>query len=252
MIEGTTSSLAESKRAKDADLLTPGAISAIIRGVYPAGPTLFRLLQVYRPWICPFEKLLRWVPTGSEILDVGCGGGLWLHLLARQGAIRAGVGFDSSKDAIAMANGALNTGWKAEQPIEPRARLRFEHLDVRADWPTPGSAEAPGFDVVSIIDVMHHVPPVAQRSVIERAVRRLRPGGVLIYKDMCRRPIWRATMNRLHDLVMAKQWISYCPIKDVESWASQMGLRSVHAATHNRLWYGHELRVFVKAEGPVR
>ncbi|MBL0871028.1 MAG: class I SAM-dependent methyltransferase [Phycisphaerales bacterium] len=237
------------KSAENAELLSARAISSVIRGVYPTGPRLFRLLQVYRPRICPFERLLPWVPKGSEILDVGCGGGLWLHLLARLGVIRSGVGFDSSHEAIALANGALNTGWKPDQPAEHRPGLRFEHLDVRADWPAPGAGASGGFDVVSIIDVMHHVPRVAQRSVIERAAHRLRPGGVLIYKDMCRRPIWRATMNRLHDLVMAKQWINYCPIEEVEAWAGQMGLVRRHASTHNRLWYGHELRVFVKAEG---
>lgn len=249
MIEGTTSSSAELKRAENADLLSPGAISSVIRGVYPTGPRLFRLLQVYRPRICPFEKLLPWVPKGSEILDVGCGGGLWLHLLARLGVIRSGVGFDSSPGAIALANGALSTGWNADETVDCRPCLRFEHLDVRADWPLPASAASGGFDVVSIIDVMHHVPRDAQRSVIERAVERLRPGGVLIYKDMCRRPIWRATMNRLHDLVMAKQWICYCPIDEVEAWAGQLGLILRHASTHNRWWYGHELRVFVRAEG---
>lgn len=249
MIEGSTSSVVQAKRAKDAEVSSAGAISSVIRGVYPTGPRLFRLLQVYRPWICPFEKLLPWVPVGSEVLDVGCGGGLWLHLLARLGVIRAGVGFDAARGAIDLANGALNSGWRTDQLTEGRARLRFEHLDVRADWPASELAASAGFDVVSIVDVMHHVPRDAQRSVIERAVGRLRPGGVLIYKDMCRRPVWRATMNRLHDLVMAKQWICYCPVEDVEAWAGQMGLRLQHGATHNRLWYGHELRVFVKAQG---
>ena len=54
-------------------------------------------------------------------------------------------------------------------------------------------------------------------------------------------------MNRLHDLVMARQWIHYAPIADVESWSRQAGLTLVHAEDTSRCWYGHELRIFSKA-----
>jgi len=97
---------------------------------------------------------------------------------------------------------------------------------------------------VSLIDVPHHVPPAGQRECFLTAAARLGPGGVLIYKDMARRPVWRALANRLHDLVLARQWIHYVPVERVEGWAAEAGLGLTRAARFNRLWYAHELRVF--------
>lgn len=219
----------------------PAEYAKLLRGLYTRGPLVLRLLQHYRPYICPFEALAPLVPVGSRVLDVGCGGGLWLHLLAALGRIREGVGFDSAAAAIDMARAVRHPSGG------PAARLTFTHLPVEAAWP-----EGP-FDVVSIIDVMHHVPPAHQREAIRTAASRVAPGGVLLYKDMVRRPRWRAGMNRLHDLVMARQWIHYAPIADVEAWAADAGLTCVRRQTITRWWYGHELSVFVKssAQGKV-
>ncbi len=212
---------------------TPRQLSAIAARIYthgPLTPLTLRLLQRFRPYICPFEHLLPWVKHDDTVLDVGCGGGLFLALVTSPpgGVVRFAVGFDSSAAAIATAQATR------------APRCRFERLDATSPWP-PDPAH---FDVVSIIDVLHHVPPAAQESVIRTAASRVAPGGILLYKDMCRRPLWRATMNRLHDLVLARQWIHYCPIADVEDWARDAGLTLEHQADLPRWWYGHELRVF--------
>lgn len=168
------------------------------------------------------------------MLDAGCGGGLFLALLAHEGKLARGVGFDVSAAAIdlasAMAKGAGHHG-----------RLEFVRLDIGEPWP-----EGP-FDVVSLIDVMHHVPPAAQRECFVTAASRLAPGGTLIYKDMARRPRWRALANRLHDLALARQWIHYAPIDRVEGWAAETGLELTGASQFTRLWYAHELRIFRRA-----
>ena len=195
------------------------------------------LTQRYRPYICPFEDLLPIVPAGSSILDVGCGGGLFLGLLAAQERIRFGVGFDSAASAIATAQRMR----RRAAECGAKATLDFQRRDANGPWP------AETFDVVSIIDVMHHVPKSAQRSVFESAAARLRSPGLLIYKDMARTPVWRAWANRLHDLLLARQWIHYVPIDQVERWGSELGLALVDARSFNRYCYGHELRVFKRS-----
>jgi 2-polyprenyl-3-methyl-5-hydroxy-6-metoxy-1,4-benzoquinol methylase len=117
-------------------------------------------------------------------------------------------------------------------------------LSVAKEFPSWPSET---FDVVSIIDVMHHVPPGLQRTFFTEASKRVAPGGRLVYKDMCRKPAWRALSNRLHDLLKARQWIHYRPIAEVEAWAKQAGLRLTTARDLTALWYGHELRVFERA-----
>jgi 2-polyprenyl-3-methyl-5-hydroxy-6-metoxy-1,4-benzoquinol methylase len=184
--------------------------------------------MTYRPTICPFEELLPLVPKGSRVLDVGCGGGLMLSLLAASGRINTGQGFDTNGGMIQLASRVAETH---------SLPLTFEQRSV-----TDGIPEG-AFDVISIIDVMHHIPPNAQAGFFKDVAARLPPGGTLIYKDMCKRPIWRAAANRLHDLTLARQWIHYRPIENVRQWANDLGLALAKAQTHNRLWYGHELIV---------
>jgi 2-polyprenyl-3-methyl-5-hydroxy-6-metoxy-1,4-benzoquinol methylase len=104
--------------------------------------------------------------------------------------------------------------------------------------------------VVSLIDVLHHVPPGRQRAFFAGAVARVRTGGILLYKDMCRSPLWRAWANRAHDLLLARQWIHYVPLARLEAWAAEEGLQLVHRRAYARLVYGHELLVMRKG-GPA-
>jgi 2-polyprenyl-3-methyl-5-hydroxy-6-metoxy-1,4-benzoquinol methylase len=162
-------------------------------------------------------------------LDVGCGGGLLLSLLAYTGRIEEGLGFDSSSQMIELAQ---HVAKKFQLPI------RFEQRDVEQGLPKQK------FDVVCLIDVMHHIPAADQAAFLADLLDHVPPCGRLIYKDMCAKPMWRAQANRMHDLLLARQWIQYFPIQRVESIAKDMGFIQHYCDDTSRLWYGHELRVF--------
>ena len=55
---------------------------------------------------------------------------------------------------------------------------------------------------------------------------------------------WRALANRLHDLVIARQWIHYLPLDKAIEWAAAKGCVVIEKRTVNMLWYGHEIVVF--------
>jgi len=218
-------------------VLTAPFMSAIARRMYRQGPMLLRTLQHFRPFICPFEKLVEHIPDGARVLDVGCGAGLLLGLAAGLGREFEGFGFDVSPMAIELAKVmAIHAA-----TVNPRARLTFERLDVGAPWPE-GS-----FDLVFLIDVMHHVPPASQHTLLERVISKVRPGGHLVYKDMCLRPWWKAQANRLQDLIIAREWITYVPVLTVENWARTEGMSVTASEDIGRLWCGHELRVMRRA-----
>jgi 2-polyprenyl-3-methyl-5-hydroxy-6-metoxy-1,4-benzoquinol methylase len=204
------------------------------RELFPTGPFVLRTMQHLRPHICPFERVLEQVPSGARVLDIGCGGGLFLGLLTRAGRIREGVGFDSSAPAIDLAQGMAAR-------LSPQARLKFHHLAVEEPWPDGL------FDAVVLLDVLHHVPPSAQREVVAMAADRVVPGGRLIVKDMGQSSAPRAWANRLHDLLSARQWINYIDMVDVEMVARKHGLRATHRETLDVLWYRHELAVYDRA-----
>jgi 2-polyprenyl-3-methyl-5-hydroxy-6-metoxy-1,4-benzoquinol methylase len=213
------------------DDYSPAVLSAVSRQLFVAGPLLKRKLQHWRPYICPFGEILRHVPRDAQVLDIGCGGGLLLGLLARLRGV-SGVGFDMSPDAIEVAR------QMASRQPDFAGKLQFHVLRAQEDWPTTNAG------VVTIVDVMHHVPPDAIASVLTKTFSHVPPGGRLIYKDMASRPLWRATHNRLHDLLVARQWIHYVDSNQVVRLAEQAGLQCIHATTINCGPYGHELRVF--------
>lgn len=202
-----------------------------VASVYVDGPWLARTLQRYRPYICPFEALVDRVPAGSRVLDVGCGSGLFLALLAKRARLVQGLGFDVRQAAVRYADSVRTR-------LPDPSVLTFVHDAGSFVWP------ARQFDVVSMVDVMHHVAPHEQRGVIAKVAAALRPGGLFVYKDMVTRPRWRALANRLHDLLLAGQWIHYLAMADVVDAARDEGMTLVDAGSFNRFWYGHELAVF--------
>lgn len=210
---------------------TPADCAAVSASYYREAPLGRRLLMSYRPYICPLHRLLAQFPRGARVLDVGCGGGLMLVLLAAAGRVREGVGFDSNASMIRLASQVASAHGLP---------LTFEHRGVEAGLPEGA------FDVISMIDVMHHVPPSAQPALLDALMQRVRPGGMLIYKDMCRHPRWRSLANRAHDLALARQWIHYLPIQAVDAKAREHGLVEAHRETMTQWWYGHELSVLTR------
>ena len=212
-------------------MTTTSQIAAIVRSLYPTGPALRRAILRLRPYNCPLDVLLSLLPDSGSVFDIGCGCGLLLGLAVRSGKSIRGVGVDTSKGAIQMAK---------DMGVE----IEFRCVRSIADWP------AEHFDAISMIDVMHHIAPAQQGEAFAAAAARVKPGGILIYKDMVRRPFWRAWANRLHDLLFARQWIHYYPIEWIDAAARSFGLTRLRAERIDRLWYGHELRAFRRATIP--
>jgi ubiquinone/menaquinone biosynthesis C-methylase UbiE len=103
-----------------------------------------------------------------RLLDIGCGTGSFLREVKRNFPRLAVTGIDLSEPYLAVA----------------RRRL--------ADWSRvaliPGAAEAlpfpnDEFEIVSCIYLLHELPPVVRRAVVDAIRRVLKPGGTLIVAD---------------------------------------------------------------------
>jgi SAM-dependent methyltransferase len=95
---------------------------------------------------------------GLRILDVGCGAGVLTSYLCRHGEV---TGTDLSEPAIALA-----------RQLEPRAHFvagRFEDLDFEGL-----------FDLITMFDVVEHVPPDERASLFARIDALLAPRGWLV------------------------------------------------------------------------
>ena len=207
----------------------------VIPGYASASP-VERALAWARPSICPFHLLADAVPEATPSgLDIGCGTGLFLNTLATWNRIEHGLGVDLSTRAVASANTAA-----AALGLDQNVQFLEHNL---ADGLPAGS-----FDLVSMIDVMHHIPPATQLNALREAADKVADGGLLVYKDMVSRPLWRASANRLHDLVLARQWIHYLPMTAVVETLEGMGFTVEQRRRVNMWWYGHEWVVLRKNE----
>jgi 2-polyprenyl-3-methyl-5-hydroxy-6-metoxy-1,4-benzoquinol methylase len=220
----------EGRLSVDRSALVDAAWSLYAHASFP-----LRLKQRLRPLISGMEVVFPHVPVGASVLDVGCGSGLLLGLLAQQGRRISGVGFDPGAGQIRLARRM------AERVGGTGSTLRFECRDGREPWPERT------FDVVTMVDVMHHVPVPSQREVFDKACAAVRPGGVLVYKDMGGRPPWRAWANQLHDLLSAREWVHLVPVATVEEWARGHAFELAAALAAPRVFYMNELRVFRRA-----
>jgi 2-polyprenyl-3-methyl-5-hydroxy-6-metoxy-1,4-benzoquinol methylase len=198
-----------------------------ISDAYRDAPPLTRIIVKYRPAICPPERITSRIPGNSTVLDVGCGNGALLLGLALSNRLHSGTGCDVSPRAIKVAeNAALVAGV---------TNLSFSRIQGLDDLP-----EGP-FDVVTVIDVMHHVPSRLQREFFSACARRVRSSGLLIYKDMANRPLFNNVFNRLHDAILANDWINYVPLGMVQEWASEEGFDCEDQDRFRRFAYSHEL-----------
>jgi 2-polyprenyl-3-methyl-5-hydroxy-6-metoxy-1,4-benzoquinol methylase len=214
------------------EVIDAATLSAIARTIYVAGPIGLRKLQHWRPYICPFERLVPCVRDGSRVLDIGCGAGLLLCLL---------VGLGRQFEGFGLTSRSLPSTWLDKPPNDWHRSIQRPTV-VRVSGtgkPWPNGA----FDVVYMVDVLHHIPSKSQRAFLRQALSKLGIGGTLVYKDMCIRPRWRALANRLHDMLIAHQWISYVPIETIEQWVRSEGKEVIAREDLTRFCYGHELRV---------
>jgi 2-polyprenyl-3-methyl-5-hydroxy-6-metoxy-1,4-benzoquinol methylase len=189
-----------------------------------------RLLAALRPSIARFDRVICHIPPEARTLDIGCGNGLLLALAQRYADLRLGIGIDRNAAAIAAAR---------RMAVSLPIPLSFRLGATAEDWP------AENFDVVMMIDVLHHIPQAARQAMIEAALGRVAPGGLFIYKDMCRRPVLRRLWNQLHDLILARQLVVVEPIENVIGWVTASGFAPVASERYvGAGLYGHELEVF--------
>jgi cyclopropane fatty-acyl-phospholipid synthase-like methyltransferase len=205
--------------------------SDLAKQLYVDAPAFVRLQQRLRPRVCPFDELIPDIrDNGGRLLDFGCGAGLFtMHCVAR-GYVEAADGVDVNPSTIRIADEARRSSPDSD-------RVQFHS----------GAIPEGTYDSISMIDVMHHLQPSEQRAVFHDLCNRLAVGGVLVYKDMCRQPRWQAIANRIHDLVLNRQWIHYLPIESAIHWAVEdLGLELQRRARFDYMVYGHELAVFRK------
>jgi 2-polyprenyl-6-hydroxyphenyl methylase/3-demethylubiquinone-9 3-methyltransferase len=109
--------------------------------------------------------------AGRRIVDVGCGGGILTEALAKYGADALGI--DLSEDLIDVADlHALESGVQAHYQ-----KISAEML---------AEQQADSFDHVTCMEMLEHVPDPG--SIISACARLVRPGGMVFFSTLNRKP----------------------------------------------------------------
>ncbi len=154
---------------------------------YRSAPASTRLFLRVKLRICPLLRMERHYPRSGRIVDLGCGNGVFSNILKLGAPERDVLGFDLDRKKIAAARAA-----HAGVPD-----LEFRSGDIAAIGYPPA-------DAYSIVDVLYLVPYEAQEDIVRRVHAALRPGGVLLLKDMDTRPRWKARWNAFQETVSVK------------------------------------------------
>src|SRR6185295_9534193 len=130
----------------------------------------FRPLHEINPlrleWIDRHAQL-----AGKKVLDVGCGGGILTEAMARRGAQVTGI--DLSEKGLRVAELHL---------LESRLDIVYRKATAEEL-----AAEHPGgFDVVTCMELLEHVPEPA--SMVAACARLTRPGGKVFFSTINRNP----------------------------------------------------------------
>jgi len=109
----------------------------------------------------------KYIPLpAARVLDIGCGGGLFLSLLKERGAQAAGIELSDSRAQYA----------KIKHGLEIHKRL------IESDFWQKGYANY--FDAVTLWDVIEHVNYPVQ--TLQSAANVLKPGGFVLIDTPCR------------------------------------------------------------------
>jgi O-antigen chain-terminating methyltransferase len=114
-------------------------------------------LRAYEPFLLPLHATMDGLPTA---LDLGCGRGEWLELLAEHGFDAQGVDLDEGMLAACRERGL-------------RVQTQDALSALRA-WPDAS------LTLVSAFHLIEHIPFDDVQELIAESLRVLRPGGLLI------------------------------------------------------------------------
>ena len=187
------------------------------------GDTIRRIIGAYddpvvraycwaRFWILRqrfLDEIGQYLPETGEVLDIGCGFGLFSLYYGATGPGRFVRGIDVNERRIGMARRAA-------------ARLGLENVvysggDAR-DFKGDGEAAA-----AYMLDIVHHIPPEAVAPLLSRLARCLPPGGTLLVKDVDTRPAPKRWFTWALDKLMA-------PRTPVRYWSAEALTDALEAA----------------------
>ena len=204
-------------------------IESAARPYVRAGMRHWEFVRGKLRWDPVFLALLKGgvIPSGGTLLDVGCGRGILLSLLAA-----------AEKQ---HADGEWPDGWPAPPRgsslvgIEVRGKtagVAARALRGRALIEVGDALEVPipSCRVATLLDALHYLRPADQERLLRRAIGALVPGGLLIVREADAQASVRFALTRLAERIRSilrgrpRQTLSYRSAREWTALLETMGL----------------------------
>jgi 2-polyprenyl-3-methyl-5-hydroxy-6-metoxy-1,4-benzoquinol methylase len=184
------------------------------------------------------EEIGQYLPKSGNIMDIGCGFGLFSHYYALLSPDRRFTCLDISKTRIQTA-------------LEVSRKLNLsEHITYYAA-PAEHLSEVPGvFQAVYMLDIIHHLRKDSYKVLLHTIYDKLAPHGILILKDIATKPKWKVCFTWLLDMLMnPKSPPHYISIRTLRDQLEQTGFDVKIHELRDILPYPHVLYVCRKDLG---
>jgi 2-polyprenyl-3-methyl-5-hydroxy-6-metoxy-1,4-benzoquinol methylase len=176
-------------------------------------PAIQRWKRIYRPIICPFDSLINLIPEGQRVLDIGCGIGTFLQLVAEYRRPQSIGGIEINRSLIETSRSVL-------QQLSAQIPTRLEAYNG-VDLP----AWVEEYSHVLLVDVLHHIPKKQHETFLSNLLAQIKSGTVVIIKDIdASQPFW-CFFNKMHDLLLSTQFTHERGAAELRASLERLGYR---------------------------
>lgn len=146
-----------------------------------------------RWWSAPFAVLEREVPLSGDILEIGCGHGVFSTYMALCSPTRHVVGVDIDAHKI-------------ERGVRAAANLRPGEADV--ELRVSASGEVPripgGWRAIVFADVLYLLTRERREALLAECAAALAPDGLLVVKEVDTTPVLKARIAQLQEVLATR------------------------------------------------
>lgn len=180
----------------------------------------------YRPLICPLDELINSIGKAESVFDIGCGSGQFALLIAEFSNVKRIGGVEIDERLV-------NNAKKLLAPYAGKVQTDFHAYDGSA---LPASIST--YDLILMVDVLHHIPRQYQESFLVKLYSLMKPGARFVLKDIDASSAF-VLCNKMHDMVFAREIGNEWRFDHAMKVARDIGFKVVDSSKRRMYVYPH-------------